>query len=111
FIPVIGRTFTDATDTAFTASLLLKNTAGIVGLILISFITLFPVLEIGAIGLIFTESAAILEPPGDGPWLDINAKLSTYIFYVIACLLVVTLMFFLAIVIIIVASNVTLFLR
>src|SRR5699024_9826958 len=98
-------------DTVFTASLLLKNTVGIVGLILISFITLFPVLKIGAIGLIYKVSAAILEPLGDGPMVDMIAEMSKYIFYVLACLLVVILMFFLAIVIIIVASNVTLFLR
>lgn len=111
FIPVIGRTFTDATDTVFTASLLLKNAVGIIGLILISFITLFPILKIAAIGLIYKVSAAILEPLGDGPMIEMIAEMSKYIFYVLACLLVVTLMFFLAIVIIIVASNVTLFLR
>src|SRR5690625_3625068 len=35
FIPVVGRTFTDAADTILSASLLLKNTIGVLGLIII----------------------------------------------------------------------------
>ena len=31
FVPVIGRVFTDATDTVISASMLLKNTVGIAG--------------------------------------------------------------------------------
>src|SRR5690625_5290839 len=46
FIPVIGRTFTDATDTILSASLLLKNAVGIVGLVIIVFIALFPTIKI-----------------------------------------------------------------
>ncbi len=35
FIPVVGRTFTDATDTILSASLLLKNAVGIAGVLII----------------------------------------------------------------------------
>jgi len=111
FIPVIGRTFTDATDTILSASLLLKNAVGIVGLVIIVFIALFPTIKIFAIALTYKVAAAILQPIGDGPVITSLNTISKFIVYILGCLLVVTLMFFLAIVIIIMASNVTLLLR
>lgn len=111
FIPIVGRTLTDATDTIMSASLLLKNAVGIVGLIIIGFLALFPVLKIFAIALTYKVAAAVLQPIGDGPVITSLNTISKSILYVLACLLIVTLMFFLAIVIIILASNVTLLLR
>lgn len=111
FIPVVGRTFTDATDTILSASLLLKNALGIVGVIIVIFLAVFPALKIFAIALIYKIAAAVLQPIGDGPVITSLNTISKSIAYILACLLVVTLMFFLAIVIIIVASNVTLLLR
>src|SRR5699024_1045130 len=46
FIPVVGRTFTDATDTILSASLLLKNAVGIVGVVIIILIAIFPAIKI-----------------------------------------------------------------
>ncbi|MFD1038451.1 stage III sporulation protein AE [Virgibacillus byunsanensis] len=111
FIPVVGRTFTDAADTMLSASLLLKNAVGIVGVIIIVFIALFPAIKIFAIALIYKIAAAVLQPIGDGPVIESLNTISKYIVLILACLLAVTLMFFLAIVIIVVASNITLLLR
>lgn len=111
FIPVIGRTFTDAADTVLTASLLLKNAVGIVGVLIILFIALFPALKIAVIALIYKLTAAILQPLGGGPVVESLQTISKFMMYILACLLIVTLMFFLSIVIILIASNVTLFLR
>ncbi|HLR01802.1 MAG TPA: stage III sporulation protein AE [Virgibacillus sp.] len=111
FIPVVGRTFTDATDTILSASLLLKNAVGIVGLIIIIFLALFPAIKIFVIGVIYRIGAAILQPIGDGPIVECLIIISKYIFYILACLLLMTFMFFMAIVIIVAASNLTLLLR
>ncbi|GGK02717.1 stage III sporulation protein AE [Lentibacillus kapialis] len=111
FIPVVGRTFTDATDTILSASLLLKNAVGIVGVMIIVLIALFPALKIFAISLIYKLSAAILQPIGDGPVISTLDIISKYIVLILACLLAVTLMFFLAIVILVAASNITILLR
>lgn len=111
FIPVIGRTFTDAADTVLSASLLLKNAVGIVGVIIIVFITVFPAIKIFVIAIIYKIAAAVLQPIGDGPVIASLNTISKYIVYILACLLAVTLMFFLSIVIIVIASNVTLLLR
>jgi len=111
FIPVVGRTFTDATDTILSASLLLKNTIGIVGLCIVLFIALFPAIKILAVALIYKITAALLQPVGDGPVISALNTISNYILLILASLLTITLMFFLAIVIIIVASNLTLLVR
>ncbi|WP_163969967.1 stage III sporulation protein AE [Oceanobacillus halotolerans] len=111
FIPVVGRTLTDAADTVLSASLLLKNAVGIVGVILVVFIALFPAIKIFAIALMYKVAAAVLQPVGDGPVISTLNTISNYIVFILACLLAVTLMFFLAIVIIVVAGNITLLLR
>ncbi|PAV29099.1 stage III sporulation protein AE [Virgibacillus profundi] len=111
FIPIVGRTFTDAADTILSASLLLKNAVGIVGLIVIVFFALFPAIKIFAIAIIYKIAAAVLQPIGDGPVITTLNTISKYIVYILACLLAVSFMFLLAIVIIVVASNITLLLR
>lgn len=111
FIPVVGRTFTDAADTVLSASLLLKNAVGIVGVAIVIFIALFPAIKIFAIALIYKVAAAVLQPIADGPIITCLNTISKYIVYILACLLAVSLMFFLAIVIIVTASNITLLLR
>src|SRR5699024_11095113 len=111
FIPVVGRTFTDAVDTILSATLLLKNSIGIIGLMIILFICLFPAIKILIVGLIYKLAAAILQPLGDGPIIHVLQTLSTYILYIFACLLAVSFMFLLAIVLIVAASNLTLLLR
>lgn len=111
FIPVIGRTFTDAADTILSASLILKNAVGLVGVIIISLITLFPALKIIAIAFIYKVAAAILQPVSQGPVIQSLHTISHYILLILACLLAVSLMFFLAIVILIIASHMTLLVR
>lgn len=111
FIPVVGRTFTDAADTILSASLLLKNAIGIIGVVIIILIAIFPAVKIFAIALIYKLAAAILQPIGDGPVIETLDTISKYIVFILACLLAVTLMFFLSIVILVAASNITILLR
>src|SRR5690606_21085275 len=104
FIPVVGRTFTDATDTILSASLLLKNTIGIVGLCIVLFIALFPAIKVLALARIYRITAALLQPVGDGPVISALNTLSNYILLFLASLLTSPLLFFLAILIVIVSS-------
>lgn len=111
FIPVVGRTFTDAADTILSASLILKNAIGVVGLVIVIVIVSFPAIKIAVIAAIYKLAAAILQPVGDGPVIQTLNTISHYIVLILASLLAVSLMFFLSIVIIVIASNVTLILR
>jgi len=111
FVPVVGRTFTDAADTVIAAAQLLKNAIGIIGLTIIVIIAVFPILKIVAISFIYKLAAALLQPLGNSPIITSLNTISKYIMYVLACLITVTFMFFLSIVIIIIASNIPLLLR
>lgn len=111
FIPVVGRTFTDAADTVLSAAQLLKNAVGIIGLTIIIIIAVFPAIKIIAISFVYKLAAALLQPLGDSPIITSLNIISKYILYILACLITVTFMFFLSIVILIIASNIPLLLR
>lgn len=111
FIPVVGRTFTDAADTVLSAALLLKNSVGLVGVTVIIIVAIFPSIKIFVIAFIFKLAAAVLQPLGKNPIITSLDIMSKYILYILACLLTVTIMFFLAIVIITVASNIPLLMK
>ncbi|MBY0122435.1 stage III sporulation protein AE [Bacillus sp. S/N-304-OC-R1] len=111
FIPVIGRMFTDATDTVVSASVLLKNTVGIAGVAILILIAAFPAIKILMIAFIYKFAAAILQPVGGGPIISCLDVISKSVIYVFAALAVVSLMFFLSITVIIAAGNLTMMVR
>lgn len=111
FIPVIGRMFTDATDTVISASVLLKNTVGIAGVAILLLIVAFPAIKILMISFIYKFAAAILQPLGGGPIIKCLDIISKSVIYVFAALAIVSLMFFLSLTVIIAAGNLTLMVR
>lgn len=111
FIPVIGRMFTDAADTVLSASILLKNTVGIVGVVILLLIAVFPAIKVLSLALIYKIAAALLQPLGGGPVIDCLSIISKSMIYIFAALAIVSLMFFLAITIMIAAGNLSLMMR
>ncbi|MDJ1475825.1 stage III sporulation protein AE [Bacillus sp. LS15-K4] len=111
FIPVVGRMFTEAADTVISASGLLKNTVGIIGLVILCLIVAFPAIQIFCIAFIYKFAAAVLQPVGSGAIIQCLDIIGRSIIYVFACLAIVSFMFFLSITIIIAAGNITLMMR
>ncbi|MGY4690246.1 stage III sporulation protein AE [Salibacterium sp. K-3] len=111
FVPVIGRVFTDAADTALGASVLLKNTVGLAGLSILFLICAFPAVKILVISFIFHFTAAIVQPLGDGPLLEALSVLGKTLLSMFAALAAVSFMFFLALTLIIVSGNISLMVR
>jgi stage III sporulation protein AE len=111
FIPVIGRMFTDATDTVIGASALLKNSVGIAGVAILLMIVAFPAIKILMIAFIYKFAAALLQPLGGGPIIRCLDIISKSVIYVFAALAIVSLMFFLSITVIVAAGNVTMMMR
>lgn len=111
FVPVIGRVFTDATDTVISASMLLKNTVGIAGVAILLIIAAFPAIKILMVAFIYKFAAAILQPLGGGPVITCLDIISKSIIYVFVALGIVSLMFFLTITVIIAAGNLTMMVR
>ncbi|KMY50759.1 stage III sporulation protein AE [Peribacillus loiseleuriae] len=111
FIPVIGRMFTDAADTVINASVLLKNTVGMAGVIILLFIITFPALKILMLSFIYKLAAALLQPLGGGPVIKCLDIISKSMIYIFAALAIVSIMFFLSVTVIIAAGNITLMVR
>lgn len=111
FVPVIGRMFTDATDTVISASVLLKNTVGIAGVAIVLIIAAFPAIKILMIAFIYKLAAALLQPLGGGPVIECLDTIAKSVIYVFAALAIVSFMFFLSITVIIAAGNITMMVR
>lgn len=111
FIPVVGRMFTEAADTVLSASALLKNTVGIVGVVILLLIVAFPAIQIFCIAFMYKFAAAVLQPVGGGAIIKCLDIVGRSIIYVFACLAIVSFMFFLSITIVIAAGNITLMMR
>ncbi|MNJ51051.1 Stage III sporulation protein AE precursor [compost metagenome] len=111
FVPVVGKLFADATDTVVSASLLVKNSVGIVGVIILLFLCAFPAIKILILALIFNLAAAVLQPLGDSPILTCLETIGKSMVYVFAALAAVAMMFFLAITIMLTAGNITVMMR
>ncbi|GAK39904.1 stage III sporulation protein AE [Paenibacillus sp. TCA20] len=111
FVPVVGKVLADATDTVISASLLVKNSIGLAGVIIILFICAFPALKILTLALIYNVAAAIMQPLGNTPIVGCLQAIGKSLIYVFAALAAVSLMFFLAITIMLTAGNMTVMLR
>jgi stage III sporulation protein AE len=111
FIPVVGRMFTDATDTVMSASILLKNSVGIIGVVLLLLLAIFPAIKVLILAFIYNLAAALLQPLGGGPIVECLGIIGKSVMFIFAALMTVSIMFFLAITIIIAAGNVTMMIR
>ncbi|WP_372629702.1 stage III sporulation protein AE [Cohnella sp.] len=111
FVPVVGKMFSDATDTVMSASLLVKNAVGLAGVIVLIFLCAFPALKILTLALIYNLAGAVMQPLGDTPIVHCLQTIGKTLIYVFAALASVGLMFFLAVTIILTAGNAALMIR
>lgn len=111
FVPVVGRMFSDAADTVLSASLLVKNAVGLAGVVILLFLCAFPAVKILTLSLIYSVSAAVLQPLGDTPIVQCLQTIGKTLIFVFAALASVGLMFFLAVTIILTAGNASVMLR
>lgn len=111
FVPIIGRTISEAAETVVGASLLLKNTVGLAGVILVVFICAFPALKILSLSFIYNFAAAVMQPLGNSPIIDSLSTIGKTLAYIFAALATVGLMFFLAITIIVASGNIAVMMR
>lgn len=111
FVPVVGRMFSDAADTVVGASLLVKNAVGLTGVVILLITIAFPALKILSLSLVYSFSAAIMQPLGNNPIIECLTIISRTLVYVFAALATVGLMFFLAITIIVAAGNLSVMIR
>ncbi|MDF2564222.1 MAG: stage sporulation protein [Massilibacillus sp.] len=111
FVPVVGKVFADTVELVMGASLLLKNSIGIFGVIAIGTICLLPMIKISSLAFIMKFAGALIEPMGDYKLAKCLTSMGDHLLLVAGALLTVILMFFLAITMIIGASSMSLMLR
>ena len=65
FIPIVGKTFSDAIASVAGYSLIIKNAIGSVGLLVLILIILYPIIKIFLSSIILKISSSLLEPIAD----------------------------------------------
>jgi stage III sporulation protein AE len=111
FIPVVGGMFADAFETVVGASLVLKNSVGVFGMIGLLVLCMFPILKLFAVTLIYRGAAALLQPLGEDAISDTLDIMAKYMYVMIGAVVGVAIMFFLVVTIILAAANIMVMVR
>lgn len=105
FLPVVGGAISDTMEMAIGCSLVVKAGLGVFGLGLIILITIFPLLKILAVALIFQLTGAAIQPLGNSRLADALQTAGNTFFDVFGALAIVGLMFFIAVAILVGVAN------
>ncbi|MBC7335788.1 MAG: stage III sporulation protein AE, partial [Clostridia bacterium] len=107
FVPVIGKTLTDAVEAVAGASLLVKNAVGLLGLLVLMGIALFPAVKIAVLALIYHLTAALVQPFGDARISDTLQAMGGTLGLAFAAVVAVALFFFLALAVVVGVGSLT----
>lgn len=100
FIPIVGKAFSDAISTVAGYSLLLKNALSGLGLVIILVITIFPIIKLLIMALMYKLTAALIEPISDSKIVNCISSVGDSLMLVMSCVISVSLMFFIMVAII-----------
>lgn len=104
-VPVIGSMFANAVEVVVGGSLLIKNTIGAFGMVMILFLVALPIVKIWAIVLIYKLAAALIEPIGDQRVCAAVSSMAGSLTLVMVSLATAALMFFLTVTILVGIGN------
>lgn len=105
FVPVVGKCLSDAISTVAGYSLLLKNALSTVGLIILLFIVIYPIIKIVVLALVYKLTAALIEPISDSRLVKTINSAGDSLILIMSCLISVSVMFFIMISIIATAGK------
>lgn len=111
FIPVVGKMFSDTVELVMGASLLLKNTVGILGVLAVLMICVWPLLKILSLIVVIKLTGALIQPMGDDRMAKCLDMMGNNLLLIFGAVLTAALMFFLGITMIIGVGNATVMLR
>lgn len=109
FIPVVGGILSESLETVVNCGVLIKNTAGIIGIICVVLIALGPVLKLAAMLLMFRITAAVAEPISDGKIVTCLSRMGDSVAVLFSITAAVAVMFVIVITILINAGNTAVF--
>lgn len=111
FIPIIGKFLSDAVETVVGGSAILKNGLGMVGLIVLFLIILFPAIQIFVLIFVYKLIAALVQPIVADNILACLDGVSKDLTMVLVGIISVATMFFITITVIVEAGNAALMFR
>ena len=94
FIPIVGKTFSDAIASVAGYSLIIKNAIGSVGLLVLILILLYPIIKISLSSIILKISSSLLEPIADKRITKAVFSAGDSLILILSSVLCVSLMFF-----------------
>lgn len=105
-VPVVGGLLSDTVETVLSGTQLLKNAAGVAGMVTICSITLIPILKIGVMILMLRLAAAAIEPLTDKRMTDMISDITSSVVTIFAMTVTVAMLFIICIGIIVGATGV-----
>ena len=100
FIPVVGKTLSDAFATVASYTLLLKNSISLLGVVVLIAIILLPIIKIFVMGFMYKLTSALLQPVSDSKVTAIIDAAGGSLMLLGSCIICVSVMFFIMIAII-----------
>lgn len=111
FVPIVGRGIADALDSVASTTLLMKNSIGVIGCLVLLAICALPAIKILAQFLIFRLASAIIQPLGEEQLSNALYGISGSILLLFAAVAVCSLMFFFVLAIIVGVGNISVMMR
>ncbi len=105
FVPVVGGAISDTLEMTAGCAAVLKNGLGVYGLGLITLVTIFPLLKILAVAVIFQVTGAVTQPLGNDRLSNALQTIGDAFFHLFGAVTVVGLMFYIALAILVGAAN------
>lgn len=111
FIPVVGKTLADATDTVIGYTLFIKNAAGAAAMIGILLICIVPMIKIIALAMLYKAAGALLEPVSESRITNCIDDVAGSMLQIFALIAAVAFMFLVSVTALISAGNISAMLR
>lgn len=97
FLPVVGGVVSDSAEMAAGCSQVLKSGVGVLGLGLVVLITIFPLIKILVVAMIYYCSSTLIQPLGNGRLPDALQTVGGTFLHLFGAVAITALMFFIAI--------------
>ncbi len=111
FIPIVGGFLADAVEAVVGCSAILKNGLGFIGLLVLLFICILPVIKILVVLLLYKIIAVVIQPIGSSNLVEFFNQVGKSLLLILISLISTATMFFITITIIVEAGNNLLMLR
>jgi len=107
FIPVVGGLLSESVDTVMSSTVILKNSVGVAGVVVLILICAVPALELLALIGMYKLTASVIEPLSDKRIVELMNSAASAVTYLFLMVVSVTLMFILSVAVVIGFGNLT----